>query len=153
MPFSYDDRIYGFTSIAFTDPMMCIDDTFRAWCRRCMIGFEVLRRSSETVAGDKTIRDGLIKDNLTGLYNYQGLLSEGSYLVSKMRNKGCYISALALDVKDLSVINEQFGRAVGDKALVSAASMIEVVFRDNDSISSCLGNGEFVALKLSSVPT
>ena len=153
MPFSYDDRIYGFTSIAYTDPMMCIDDTFRAWCRRCMIGFEVLRRSSETVAGDKTIRDGLIKDNLTGLYNYQGLLSEGSYLVSKMRNKGCYISALALDVKDLSVINEQFGRAVGDKALVSAASMIEVVFRDNDSISSCLGNGEFVALKLSSVPT
>ncbi len=150
LPFSYDDRIYGFTCLGSADPMMCIDDTFRSWCRRCMIGFEVLRRSNETVAGDKSLRDGLIKDNLTGLYNYQGLLSEGSYLVSKMKNKGCYISALALDVKDLSVINEQFGRAVGDKAIVNASGMIEVIFRDNDSICSCLGNGEFVALKLSS---
>lgn len=148
LPFTYDDRVYGFTAVSYTDPMMCIDDTFRAYCRRCMIGFEVLRRSSETVADNDTIRDGLVKDNLTGLYNYQGLLSEGSYLVSKMRNKGCYLSALALDVKDLTSINEQFGRSAGDKAIVSAASMIESVFRDNDSICSCLGNGEFIALKL-----
>ena len=149
LPFTYDDRVYGFTAICYTDPMACIDDTFRAYCRRCMIGFEVLRRSTETIADDDTIRDGLIKDNLTGLYNYQGLLSEGSYLVSKMRNKGCYMSALALDVKDLTSINEQFGRAAGDKTIVSAASMIESVFRDNDSICSCLGNGEFIALRLS----
>lgn len=148
LPFTYDDRVYGFTAVSYTDPMMCIDDTFRAYCRRCMIGFEVLRRSSETVADNNTIRDGLVKDNLTGLYNYQGLLSEGSYLVSKMRNKGCYLSALALDVKDLTSINEQFGRSAGDKAIVSAASIIESVFRDNDSICSCLGNGEFIALKL-----
>ena len=149
LPFTYDDRIYGFTCISYTDPMQCIDDTFRAYCRRCMIGFEVLRRSSQTVADNDSIRDGLIKDNLTGLYNYQGLLSEGSYLMSKMSNKGCYLSALALDVKDLSLINDQFGRAVGDKTIFSAASMIESVFRDNDSICSCLGNGEFIALRLS----
>lgn len=150
LPFSYDDRIFGFTCIGFEDPMKCVDDTYRAFFRRCMLGFEVMRRSSETMSGDKSLRDGLVKDNLTGLYNYQGLLAEGSYLVSKMKNKGCYISALALDVKDLSLINEQFGRSVGDKAIVNASGMIEVIFRDNDSICSCLGNGEFVALKLSS---
>ena len=150
LPFTYDDRIYGFTVVSYTDPMKCIDDTLRAYFRRCMIGFEVLRRSSETVTDSGSIRDGLIKDNLTGLYNYQGLLSEGSYLVSKMRNKGCYLSAIALDVKDLTSINDQFGRSVGDKTIVSAASIIETVFRDNDSICSCLGNGEFIALKLSS---
>ena len=149
LPFTYDDRVYGFTAVSYTDPMSYIDDTFRAYCRRCMIGFEVLRRSAETVESDNSMRDGLIKDNLTGLYNYQGLLSEGSYLISKMRNKGCYMSALALDVKDLSVINEQFGRTVGDKTIVSAASSIESVFRDNNSICSCLGNGEFIALRLS----
>ena len=150
MPFVFDDKIYGFTAIGYTDPEQGVDDALRAWCRRCMIGFEVLRRSNETISGDKAIRDGLVRDNMTGLYNYQGLLTEGSYLISKMHNKGCYISALALDVKDLSSINEQFGRAVGDRVIVSTASMIESIFRDNDSICSCLGNGEFVALKLSS---
>ena len=149
LPFTYDDRVYGFTAVSYTDPMSFIDDTFRSFCRRCMVGFEVLRRSFEIVSGGDTIRDGLIKDNLTGLYNYQGLLSEGSFLISKMRNKGCYMSALALDVKDLSLINEKYGRAVGDKIIVSSASMIESVFRDNDSICSCLGNGEFIALRLS----
>lgn len=150
LPFAYDERIFGFTCISYTDPNQCIDDTFRSYCRRCMIGFEVLRRASQSVSENDSIRDGLIKDNLTGLYNYQGLLSEGSYLMSKMSNKGCFLSALALDVKDLSSINEQFGRSAGDKTIVSAASMIESVFRDNDSICSCLGNGEFIALRLSS---
>lgn len=152
MPFNYDDKIYGFTAISYDTPDKSSNEMLRAWMRRCMIGFEVLRRSSENVSVDNKLREGLVRDNLTGLYNYQGLLTEGSYLTSKMHNKGCYISALALDVKDLSAINEQFGRTIGDKVIVSTASMIESVFRDNDSICSCLGNGEFIALKLSSTP-
>ena len=153
LPLSYDDKIFGFTSIGYNDPEKGINLYLRSWMRKCMLGFEVLRRSNEGVSGDVAFRDGLVRDNLTGLYNYQGLLTEGSYLMSKMHNKGCFISALALDVKDLSVINEQYGRTIGDKTLVNTANIIETVFRNNDSISSCLGNGEFVALKLSSTST
>ncbi|MBR3533693.1 MAG: EAL domain-containing protein [Clostridiales bacterium] len=149
MPFAFDDKIYGYTAIGYDDPSKCIDQMFRTWARRCIAGFEVLRRSNDKSSGDDMLREGLVKDNLTGLYNYQGLLSEGSYLISKMRHKGVYISALAVDVKDLAVINEQFGRNYGDKTIKMTAGMLESVFRDSDSICSCLGNGEFVALRLS----
>lgn len=148
LPFTFDDKIFGFTSISYTDPDTCIDANFRTWARRCMSGFEVFRRIDDEVRNDKLIREGLIKDNLTGLFNYQGLLSEGSYIMGLMRNRGCYISALALDVKDLSSINEHFGRSVGDKVITAVSCSLEAVFRDVDSICSCLGNGEFVVLKL-----
>lgn len=148
MPFAFDDKIFGFTVVAYSDPSKCITETFRTWSRSCITGFEVFRRIDDDARNDKILRDGLVKDSLTGIYNYQGLLSEGTYIIGKMRNKGCYVSALALDVKDLSLINEKFGRTAGDKAIVSVASLLESVFRDTDSVCACLGNGEFVALKL-----
>ena len=150
LPFVFDNYIFGYNAIAYSDPMKGIEPDLRTWNRQCMLGFEIMRRSEEEAKSEKIIRDSITKDGLTGLYNYQGLLAEGSFLIGKMRYLSRYISVLALDVKDLSMINEQFGRSSGDKAIITVAGILESVFATNDSICACLGNGEFVALQITS---
>ncbi|MBR1797127.1 MAG: EAL domain-containing protein [Clostridiales bacterium] len=152
MPFTFDDRLFGYTALAYTDPAKCVDDNFRIWARKAMMGFEVLRRADEALREEKRVQDVLMRDTLTGLLNYQGIVEEGEYILGLMHNRGGYVSALAIDVKDLSLINEQFGRSCGDKTLINTAGILESVFNDNGSICACLGNGEFVAVKVSSVP-
>ncbi|MBP5181358.1 MAG: EAL domain-containing protein [Clostridiales bacterium] len=150
LPFTFDDKIFGYTAIGYEDPLKCIDDSVRLWNRTCMIGFEVLRRSDDAVKNDLKVQDGLIKDNLTGLYNYQGLLTRGPSMIALMNNRGGFISALAVDVKDLSLINQTYGRAAGDKVIINVASLLESVFFGFENICVCLGNGEFIALRLNS---
>ena len=115
-----------------------------------MLGFELMRRYEEDARSEKIIRDSITKDSMTNLFNYQGLLSEGSFLIGKMRYFSRFISVLALDVKDLTQINENFGRNAGDKAIVNIAGILESVFTSNESICACLGNGEFVVLQITS---
>lgn len=150
LPVAFDDRVFGYSAVAYNDPGKGIGADYRVWNRRCMLGLEVLRRSDEESRSEKIIRDSITKDTLTGLYNYQGVLAEGSYLIGKMRNMSHYISVLAVDVKDLSFINEQFGRNYGDKTIITVAGILDAVFKGTDSICACLGNGEFVAIKITS---
>ncbi len=148
LPLAFDDRVFGYSVIGYSDPLKGISPDYRVWIRRSMLGLEVLRRSEEESRSEKIIRDSITKDSLTGLYNYQGVLSEGTYMVGKMRNLGHFISVLAVDVKDLSLINEQFGRNYGDKAIITVAGILDNIFKGTDSMCACLGNGEFVAVKI-----
>ena len=150
LPFTFDDSIFGYTVHGFSDPSVGIVPDLRIWNRRCMLGFELMRRYEEDARSEKIIRDSITKDSMTNLFNYQGLLSEGSFLIGKMRYFSRFISVLALDVKDLTQINENFGRNAGDKAIVNIAGILESVFTSNESICACLGNGEFVALQITS---
>ena len=150
LPFSFDDKIFGYTAIGYEDPLKCIDDSVRLWIRTCMIGFEVLRRNDDAVKTDLKVQDGLLRDSLTNLYNYQGFLTRLPSMIALMNNRGGYISALAIDVKDLSVINQSYGRSTGDKVIINVAGLLESIFFGFENVCVCLGNGEFVALRLTS---
>lgn len=150
MPFTNDGQIFGYSVIAYKDPLKCVDEGYRIWLRSCMIGFEILRRSDDAVKTDIKVQDGLVKDNLTGLCNYQGLLNRGPTIIDLMQNRGGFLSVLAIDIKDLSNINERYGRAVGDKVIVNTASMLDSLLHGFEYLTVCLGNGEFIAIKVTS---
>jgi len=151
-PLHFDDRIFGFTCISYADPDICVDSEYRIWNRRCMIAFEMYRRMNDSVKDDLKNTDIRIKDSLTGLLNYRGFLARAESIIGKMHNRGGYISVLAVDVKNLATINEKYGRSEGDKVIVNTASLLEATFYGSDSLCICLGNGEFVVLRLTSSP-
>lgn len=149
-PANFDDKVFGYSVISFKDPNECINLNYRTWIRRSLCGFEFLRRADSKSTSELKAQDALIKDRLTGLYNYNGLVERSPSILSKMHIGGGYISVLAVDIKDLSTINSTYGRAEGDKVIMNTASFLDSIFFGSESMCVCLGNGEFVVAFITS---
>jgi len=90
-----------------------------------------------------------LEDALTGLYNRRGFLTIGKeYLNLSARNKS-RMHLLFLDMDNLKQINDTFGHATGDEAIIRSAEIIKSVFRGSD-VKSRLGGDEFAVFPIAS---
>lgn len=90
-----------------------------------------------------------LEDALTGLYNRRGfLMIAKEYLNLSSRNKS-RMHLLFLDMDFLKKINDTFGHAMGDEALIRSAEIIKSVFRGSD-VKSRLGGDEFAVFPIAS---
>jgi len=88
-----------------------------------------------------------LEDSLTGLYNRRGfLMIAKEYLNLSVRNR-TRMHLLFLDMDSLKKINDTFGHAMGDEALVRSAEIIKSVFRGSD-VKSRLGGDEFAVFPI-----
>lgn len=91
-------------------------------------------------------RDAANRDALTGLLNRRGLAEAHQHQSAQVeRGLGHYTLAL-LDLDDFKQINDQFGHAAGDAALVHLGQTMRQVLRPTDSL--CRIGGEEFALLL-----
>jgi diguanylate cyclase (GGDEF)-like protein/PAS domain S-box-containing protein len=86
-------------------------------------------------------------DELTGLCNRRGFLTfAGQQLkVAERHRRGIWL--LFADVDDLKWINDRFGHAEGDRALVEVAGLLRETFRESDVVARIAGD-EFAILAL-----
>jgi diguanylate cyclase (GGDEF)-like protein len=92
-----------------------------------------------------------LEDALTGLYNRRGFLTIGKeYMNLYARNKS-RMHLLFLDMDNLKQINDTFGHAMGDEALIRSSEIIKSVFRGSD-VKSRLGGDEFAVFPIASTP-
>jgi diguanylate cyclase (GGDEF)-like protein len=112
-----------------------------------MRGLENFRRYDELNAINKKLEASLVRDPLTGIYNYNGFLqqTEDIIIMNPLRENEM-IGALAIDIKNLSKINNDDGRTAGDRAIISVGKFLEEVFPGGRIY--CIGNGEMVALEV-----
>lgn len=84
-------------------------------------------------------------DALTGISNRCGfrMLADKALKMASRRNMSA--SLLLCDLSDFSSINETYGHAEGDRALIAFAEQLKKVFRDSDIIARLEGD-EFVVL-------
>ena len=94
----------------------------------------------------KTINDNLKKlvvtDQLTGLYNRQGLTR---MLLDYAERKKQH-AILYIDLDNFKYYNDTFGHYIGDKILVLFASTLKSVLKEND-IAVRYGGDEFIIIK------
>jgi len=88
-----------------------------------------------------------LRDELTGVYNRRGFLALAERQLKLGRRSGRAILVFFADVDGLKQINDKFGHAEGDLALVRAAQVLEKTFRDSDVIAR-FGGDEFAVLAL-----
>src|SRR5438309_4650428 len=88
-----------------------------------------------------------LSDELTGVYNRRGFLALAERQLKLGRRSGRAILVFFADVDGLKQINDKFGHAEGDLALVRAAQVLEKTFRDSDVIAR-FGGDEFAVLAL-----
>ena len=91
-------------------------------------------------------------DDLTGLRNRRGFLMLGEQQIKLARRQRQPFLILFLDLDALKQINDTFGHAEGNRALVEAAEVLRGTFRQSDVLAR-IGGDEFVALSLCASPS
>ena len=73
-----------------------------------------------------------IRDDLTGVYNYNGFMARCRDMCNDAVAHGRSIELLAIDIKGLGQINASLGRKVGDEAIQALARMISASLEKSD---------------------
>jgi len=106
---------------------------------------KVAERTAELAIANKQLHELTIIDELTSLYNRRGFLlhAEQQLLLAQRTKRNLLIFYADLD--GLKQINDHFGHASGDEAIVRAARALDTTFRTSD-IKARLGGDEFAVL-------
>jgi diguanylate cyclase (GGDEF)-like protein/PAS domain S-box-containing protein len=107
----------------------------------------IVRDITERKRAEDTLRALSLTDDLTGLYNRRGFLmfAEQQFRMAKRAQRAMVL--LFADIDDLKKINDTWGHAEGDRALIEAAALLKNTFREADIIARLSGD-EFAAIPL-----
>ncbi len=86
-------------------------------------------------------------DELTLISNRRGFTSLAKHSINICRRKGLSASTLLFDLNKFKLINDTFGHAEGDRALVIFANTMREVFRESD-VFGRIGGDEFAVLMM-----
>jgi diguanylate cyclase (GGDEF)-like protein len=84
-------------------------------------------------------------DELTLISNRRGFIALGQHALNICLRNKLPATVLLFDLDDFKPINDTFGHAEGDRALIAFANLMREIFRDSD-VFGRIGGDEFVAL-------
>lgn len=84
-------------------------------------------------------------DELTGISNRRGFMTLAQHELNRSKRDNSPVSLIFFDLNKFKEINDTFGHAEGDKALIEFVTTIKNVLRDSD-IFGRIGGDEFVLL-------
>lgn len=114
---------------------------------------QILRRALRFAIGRQSKLQSLShKDDLTGLNNRRGFLILAEQQIKIAKRQRTPFLLLFLDLDELKVVNDTFGHAEGNRAIVEAADLLRGCFRQSDVLAR-FGGDEFAAFALSSEGT
>jgi diguanylate cyclase (GGDEF)-like protein/PAS domain S-box-containing protein len=94
---------------------------------------------------EETLKEAVITDELTGLFNRRGFLTMADKLMEISAREHTDLLLFYLDFDNMKWINDNFGHATGDRALVETTELLRDTFRQADVIGR-IGGDEFVVL-------
>ncbi|TCO75601.1 sensor domain-containing diguanylate cyclase [Chromatocurvus halotolerans] len=84
-------------------------------------------------------------DELTGISNRRGFMALAKHAVAMCRRHKEPAVLIVLDLDKFKPINDRFGHAEGDRALIAFSRIMQEVFRDSD-VYARTGGDEFIVL-------
>jgi diguanylate cyclase (GGDEF)-like protein len=110
-----------------------------------LLADKLYQKVSELEKANDHLRSLSLTDGLTGLNNRRGFMILATGLLKFARRVEYSSCLLYIDLDSLKYINDTFGHAAGDTAIIQFASILTETFRDSDVIAR-LGGDEFVVL-------
>ena len=102
---------------------------------------QVEERTKELLASQNVLKEMVIKDPMTNLYNRRHLIEISQIMIDEKNN----FSIIMLDIDKFKNINDTYGHNVGDKIIIIFANILIAHTRDND-YTFRIGGEEFVIL-------
>ncbi len=96
---------------------------------------------------NKRLKELVVIDPMTGLFNVRHFFSLLEKEMEKTRRTGVTTSLIIMDVDHFKAINDKFGHLVGDTVLKNIAKIIKLSVRTTDTV--CRYGGEEFAVILS----
>lgn len=93
----------------------------------------------------KIIRSFIVRDSMTGLYNYTAIYEHLNSALEKARRYGESICFAMIDLDHFKKINDQYGHQVGDRVLMTLSRMLRQRLRKSDVIGRT-GGEEFAVI-------
>ncbi len=93
------------------------------------------------------LRRASLTDDLTQLYNRRGFLTLAEQQLRVARRQGKDVVLLYVDLDDFKTLNDQFGHAEGDRALIAVSRLLRRTVRDCDIVAR-MGGDEFTMLAI-----
>jgi diguanylate cyclase (GGDEF)-like protein/PAS domain S-box-containing protein len=84
-------------------------------------------------------------DPMTGISNRRHLMAEAERELKRMRRDGGRLGVVVFDIDEFKSINDAYGHAVGDRAILAVVAACHRVSRDTDLFGR-LGGDEFVVI-------
>ena len=104
--------------------------------------FIILMMASDISAKMKSLA---VRDQLTGLLNRRGFVEYGERAFSAAKRNGSPLSVILTDIDRFKFINDKYGHAAGDNALVHFSGMVAANRRNEDTVAR-IGGEEFALL-------
>ena len=112
-----------------------------------LLADKLYQKVSELEKANERLRNFSLTDGATGLNNRRGFMILATGLLKFARRAEYPASLLYIDMDSLKYLNDTFGHAAGDAALVHFAKILTDTFRESDVIGR-LGGDEFVVLMI-----
>jgi diguanylate cyclase (GGDEF)-like protein len=103
------------------------------------------RTSKLSARAQRVLLRWAFRDDLTGLLNRRGFRLMSASRLQAARRGGHDVLMFYADLDGFKLINDKFGHAQGDQALVRVAASLKRTFRKTDILAR-IGGDEFVAL-------
>lgn len=112
-----------------------------------LLANKLYQKVSELETANAHLRNLSLTDDLTGLNNRRGFMLLAEELLKYGRRTDHRMCLLYMDLDGLKHINDTFGHAAGDDALIQTAHILMKTFREADVIAR-LGGDEFGILAM-----
>lgn len=139
-------KCYGYVVIEFKDDKW--PDTFLQAYLVVLANIIEDAEMHREVMDLEEIKKIYLLDPLTGIYNRRGYESKLRELHEKTEESNGYLSIVSIDMDGLKYINDNFGHAEGDEALIHLAKVLQSLVKENE-ICARIGGDEFVVLLVS----
>jgi diguanylate cyclase (GGDEF)-like protein len=106
---------------------------------------QTLKDLASMVEGELAALQLATVDELTDITNRRGFMLLAQHSLSLCARQGIPASLVYLDLNELKMVNDKFGHAEGDRALIAIAKQMKNSFRDSD-LYARLGGDEFSVL-------
>ena len=142
-PLFFEDRCFGFSVLNYGKEIRFYTEVYRAWIKNVNQGLEAFYRQKALSSLINQIKSEQIRDKQTGLYNLIGFKDKLTELVEDNIGKGRSLAIIAIDIDNLTSINEKYTRIVGDSAILAIARFISQHSGERE-VCGRLSNDEFL---------
>lgn len=140
-PLHFLDRSFGYCVIHYDENLM-MNLNHRTLMESISLALESIRQRMELNIMNRQLQRLYVRDALTGLYNRSGYGEKATQYFMDQKKK---VYLIYMDLDGLKFVNDHYGHAAGDEAILAAAEAIRHVF-DHDEVKVRMGGDEFLII-------
>lgn len=137
----FNKNTFGYSETVYEDKLMK-NHLHRTLMETVSLALENIRQKEEVRRINERLQELYVRDQLTGLYNRFGYVQLAQQYFAEQCGR---VYLVYVDVDNLKTINDNYGHAMGDKAIKGVADAIKEVYRE-DNILVRMGGDEFLVI-------